>query len=63
MVPSKLSIYIFNVAILAFGAFFVKEDTKIDQSALANTLMAISFILFVITLCYHFYQFIIILKK
>ncbi len=54
------SLYLFNVAILAFGTFFVK-DTKTDQSALANTSMAISFTLFVTTLCYHFYQF--VLKK
>ncbi len=54
------SLYLLNVVILAFGTSYVK-DTKKDQSALANTSMAISFTLFVITLCYHFYQF--ILKK
>ncbi len=54
------SLYLLNVAILAFGTSYVK-DTKKDQSALANTSMTISFTLFVITLCYHFYQF--ILKK
>ncbi len=54
------SLYLLNVAILAVGTSYVK-DTKRDQSALANTSMAISFTLFVITLCYHFYKF--VLKK
>ncbi len=54
------TLYLLNVAILAFGTSYVK-DTKKDQSALANTSMAISFTLLVITLCYHFYQF--VLKK
>ncbi|XP_064389295.1 uncharacterized protein LOC135337310 isoform X1 [Halichondria panicea] len=57
---SLKSLYLLNVAMLAFGTFYVK-DTKNSQSALANTSMAISFTLFVITLCYHFYQF--VLKK
>ncbi len=54
------NLYLLNVAILAFGTSYVK-DTKKDQSALANTSMAISFTLFVTTLCYHFHQF--VLKK
>ena len=54
------TLYLFNVAILAFGTFFVR-DTKKNQSALAKTSMAISFTLVVIILCYHFYQ--SILKK
>ncbi|XP_064396684.1 uncharacterized protein LOC135343644 [Halichondria panicea] len=54
------TLYLFNVTILSNGAFIVKDTTK-DQSALANMSMAISFTLFVITLCYHFYQF--VLKK
>ncbi len=54
------TLYLLNIAILAFGTFYVKDTNK-DQSALANTSMAISFTLFVITLCYHFYQF--VLKK
>ncbi len=54
------TIYLLNVAILTFGTFYVK-DTKTDQSALTNTSMAISFTLFVITFCYHFYHF--VLKK
>ncbi len=54
------TLYLLNVAILAFGTFYVK-DTKKYQSALANTSMAMSFTIFVITLCYHFYQF--VLKK
>ena len=54
------TLYLLNLAILSFGTSYVK-DTRKDQSALANTSMAISFILFVITLCYHFYQF--VLKK
>ncbi len=49
------TLYLLNVATLAFGTSYVK-DTKKDQSSLANTSMAISFILFVTTLCYHFYQ-------
>ena len=48
------TIYLLNVAILTFGTFYVK-DTKTDQSALTNTSMAISFTLFVITFCYHFF--------
>ncbi|XP_064397068.1 uncharacterized protein LOC135343947 [Halichondria panicea] len=54
------TLYLLNVAIFAFGTFYVK-DTKKDQSVLADTSMAISFILFVTTLCYHFYQ--SVLKK
>ncbi len=54
------TLYLLNVAIFAFGTFYVK-NTKKNQSALANTSIAISFILFVTTLCYHFYQF--VLKK
>ncbi len=54
------TLYLLNLAILAFGTSYVK-DTRRDQSALANTSMAISFTLFVITFCYHFYQF--LLKK
>ncbi len=54
------SLYLLNVVILAVGTSYVK-DTKKDQSALANTSMAISFTLFVITLYYHFHQF--LLKK
>ncbi len=55
-----VSLCISIVATLAFGISYV-QDTKKDQSALANTLMAISFTLFVITLCHHVHQF--ILKK
>ncbi|XP_064389019.1 uncharacterized protein LOC135337056 [Halichondria panicea] len=54
------TLYLFNVFILSFGTSYVKDTNK-DQSALANTSMAISFTLFVTTLCYHFYQF--VLKK
>ncbi|XP_064389004.1 uncharacterized protein LOC135337044 [Halichondria panicea] len=54
------TLYLFNVFILSFGTFYVKDTNK-DQSALANTSMAISFTLFVTILCYYFYQF--MLKK
>ena len=54
------TLYLFNVAILAYGTSYVK-DAKKDQSALANISMELSFTLFVITFCYHFYQF--VLKK
>ena len=54
------NLYLLNVAILAFGTSYVKDTNK-DQSALANISMAISFIIFVTTLSYHFYQF--VLKK
>ncbi|XP_064389258.1 uncharacterized protein LOC135337274 [Halichondria panicea] len=54
------TLYLLNVALIAFGTFYVK-DTKSSQSALSITSMALSFIIFVITLCYHFYQF--VLKK
>ncbi len=54
--------YRLNIACLAFGTSYVKNtNTNKDQSALANASMAISFTLFVITLCYHFYKF--VLKK
>ena len=49
--------YLLNIACLAFGTSYVKNtNTNKDQSALANASMAISFTLFVITLCYHFYN-------
>ena len=51
---------LYNVATLAFGSY-VKETKKYRSAALANTSMAISFTLFVITLSYHFYKF--VLKK
>ena len=54
------TLYLLNVTALAFATFYVK-DIKKNQSALANTSLALSFTLFVITLCYHFYQF--VLKK
>ncbi|XP_064389192.1 uncharacterized protein LOC135337228 [Halichondria panicea] len=54
------TLYLLNIATLAFGTFYIK-DTQKNQSVLANTSMAISFTLFVTTLCYHFYQF--VLKK
>ena len=54
------TLYLLNIVMLAFGTSYVK-DTKNSQSALANTSMAISFTLFVTTLCYHCYQF--VLKK
>ncbi len=56
------TLYLFNVGLLAFGIFFVKDrSTNKNQSALANTSMGLSFTLVVITLCYHFYPF--VLKK
>ena len=54
------TLYLLNITILAMGSSYINE-TKKDQSALANISMAISFIIFVITLSYHFYQF--VLKK
>ncbi len=54
------SLYLLNIVCLAFGTLYVKDTNK-DLSALANTSIAISFILFVTTLCYHFYNF--VLKK
>ena len=54
------SLFLLNIVCLAFGTLYVKDTNK-DQSALANTSMAISFTLFVTTLSYHFYQF--VLKK
>ncbi len=41
------SLYLLNVVILAFGTSYV-EDTKKDQSALANTSIAISFTLLIL---------------
>ncbi|XP_064389979.1 uncharacterized protein LOC135337891 [Halichondria panicea] len=54
------TLYLLNIVCLAFGTSYVKDSRK-DQSALANTSMTISFIIFAITLSYHFYQF--VLKK
>ncbi len=54
------TLYLVNVAILAFGTSYV-EDTNRLQPLLANISMAISFTLFVITIGYHFHQF--VLKK
>ncbi len=51
------TLHLLNIATLAFGTSYVK-DAKKDQAALANTSMTISFTLFVITLCYNFYQFV-----
>ncbi|XP_064388895.1 uncharacterized protein LOC135336950 [Halichondria panicea] len=48
------TLYLLNIVCLAFGTSFVK-DTRKNQSALANTSMAISFVIFAITLCYHFF--------
>ena len=60
MRDSLETLYLLNIVCLAFGTSYVKDTNK-NQSVLANTSMATSFILFVTTLCYHFYQF--VLKK
>ena len=52
------TLFLTNIVIMAVATFYIIV-TKEDQLALANTSMAISFILFLIILGYHFYKYIL----
>ena len=54
------TLFLTNIAILAIATFYnIIRETNENQLALANTSMAISFILFLIILGYHFYKYIL----
>ena len=52
------TLFLTNIVILAIATYHIRETNE-DQLALANTSMAISFILFLIILGYHFYKYIL----
>ena len=52
------TLFLTNIVVLAIATFYIRETNE-DQLALANTSMAISFILFLIILGYHFYKYIL----
>ena len=52
------TLFLTNIVILAVATFYIRETNE-DQLALANTSMAISFILFLIILGYHFFKYIL----
>ena len=52
------TLFLTNIVILTVATFYIRETNK-NQLALANTSMAISFILFLIILGYHFYKYIL----
>ena len=52
------TLFLTNIVILAVATFYIRETNE-DQLALVNTSMAISFILFLIVLGYHFYKYIL----
>ena len=54
------TLFLTNIVILAVATFYIRETKEGHaQLALANTSMAISFILFLIILGYHFYKYIL----
>ena len=54
------TLFLTNIVILAIATFYnTIKETNENQLALANTSMAISFILFLIVLGYHFYKYIL----
>ena len=65
------TLFLTNIVVLAFATFYIREttedqlvtyhivETNEGQLVLANTSMAISFILFLIILGYHFYKYIL----
>ena len=54
------TLFLTNIAFLAIATFYnIIRETNVNQLALANTSMAISFILFLIILGYHFYKYIL----
>ena len=52
------TLFLTNIGILTVATFYIRETNE-GQLALANTSMAISFILFLIILGYHFYKYIL----
>ena len=52
------TLFLTNIVILAVATYHIRETNE-GQLALANTSMAISFILFLIILGYHFYKYIL----
>ena len=52
------TLFLTNIVILAVATYHIRETNE-GQLALANTSMAISFILFLIILSYHFYKYIL----
>ena len=52
------TLFLTNIVVLAVATFYIRETNE-GQLALANTSMAISFILFLIILGYHFYKYIL----
>ena len=53
------TLFLTNIAILAIATLYNIRETNVNQLALANTSMAISFILFLIILGCHFYKYIL----
>ena len=52
------TLFLTNIVIMAVATFYIRETNE-GQLVLANTSMAISFILFLIILGYHFYKYIL----
>lgn len=52
------TLFLLNIAVLAYATSYV-GDTHRNQLALANTSMAISFVLFAGIVCYHCYNYIL----
>ena len=52
------TLFLTNIVVLSVATYHIRE-TNVGQLALANTSMAISFILFLIILGYHFYKYIL----
>ena len=52
------TLFLTNIVVLAIATYHIRETNE-GQFALANTSMAISFILFLIILGYHFYKYIL----
>ena len=52
------TLFLTNIVVLAIATYHIRETNE-GQLALANTSMAISFILFLIILGYHFYKYIL----
>ena len=55
---SMETLFLTNIVILAIATYHIRETNE-GQLALANTSMAMSFILFLIILGYHFYKYIL----
>ena len=56
------TLFLINIVVLAIATYHImirESETNKNQLALVNTSMAISFILFLIILSYHFYKYIL----